>query len=70
VTDGKYTEGGYPLPWAAKYKRLYVLMTEDYNIDEDLCRKMADQGGGKAYSVKRYEDLPYRLHRILSEILR
>ena len=70
VTDGKYTEGGYPLPWASKFKRLYVLMTEDYNIDEDLCRKMADQGGGKAYSVKRYEDLPYRLHRILSEVMR
>jgi Mg-chelatase subunit ChlD len=70
ITDGKYTEGGYPLPWAAKFRKLYVLKTEDYNVDEDLCRKMASQGGGKTFSVTRYEDLPHRLHGILNEILR
>jgi len=70
ITDGKYTEGGHPLPLAGKFKKLYVLMTKDYNSDESLCLKMADQGGGKAYMITRYEEISHRLYRILNEILR
>jgi Mg-chelatase subunit ChlD len=70
ITDGKYTEGGDPLDLASKYKKLYVLMTKDYNSDERLCRKMASQGGGQVYTITQYEEIPYRLYRILNEILK
>ena len=70
VTDGVYTEGNDPLPWAVKYPRLYVLVTEDYKMDEGLCREMARRGHGEAYLVKGYDELPVVMRDLLSRILR
>ena len=44
VTDGVFTEGKNPLSWAARYPRLFVLITEDYKMDVELCRDMARRG--------------------------
>jgi Mg-chelatase subunit ChlD len=70
ITDGFYTEGGNPLPWAAKYPRLYVLMTEAYKMSRELCYEMARQGRGRCFPVKGYGELPYALSKLLREILR
>ncbi|MHB1007301.1 MAG: vWA domain-containing protein [Chloroflexota bacterium] len=70
ITDGKYTMGGDPLPWAAKYPRLFVLATEDYKMDRDLCRKLAAHGNGRSYPLDDYAELPYALSNLLNEVLR
>jgi Mg-chelatase subunit ChlD len=70
ITDGKYTEGGDPLDLASRYRKLYVLMTKDYNSNESLCRKMASQGGGQVFTIAQYEEIPHRLYRILNDILK
>jgi len=70
ITDGKYTEGRDPLDLAAKFRKLYVLMTKDYNSNEALCRKMASQGGGQVFTITQYEEIPHRLYRILNEMLK
>ena len=69
ITDGKYTAGGDPLPLAAKYPRLFVLATEDYKMDRDLCRKLAARGHGRCYAIDDYAELPYALSALLDEVL-
>lgn len=70
ITDGKYTVGGPPLPLASRFRHLHVLMTEDYSNDPQLCRSMAMAGHGQMLPVRRYEDLPRRIERLLIEIMR
>ncbi len=70
ITDGKYTAGADPLPWAAKYPRLFVLATEDYKMDRDLCRALAAAGRGRCYPIDDYAELPYALRALLNEVLR
>ncbi len=70
ITDGKYTVGGPPLPLASRFSHLHVLMTEDYSNDPQLCRSMALAGHGQMLPVRRYEDLPRRIERLLVEIMR
>jgi Mg-chelatase subunit ChlD len=70
ITDGKYTAGGDPLPVASQYRRLYVLATEDYKMDRDLCRSLAARGNGRAYPIDDYAELPYALSALLNEVLR
>jgi Mg-chelatase subunit ChlD len=70
ITDGVYTEGDDPLPLAARFPRLYVLMTEAYKMDRTLCQRMADQGRGKLFSVNDYSELPYAISGLLREVLR
>lgn len=70
ITDGKYTVGGPPLPMASRFRTLHVLMTEDYSNDPVLCRRMAAAGHGQMLVVRRYEELPRRIERLLVEMLR
>ncbi len=70
ITDGKYTVGGPPLPMASRFRTLHVLMTEDYSNDPILCRRMAALGHGQMLTVRRYEELPRRIERLLVEMLR
>jgi len=70
ITDGKYTVGGDPLPLAAKYPRLFVLATEDYKMDRDLCRELAAYGHGRSFPIDDYAELPYVLSSLLNEVLR
>ncbi|MCL5108404.1 MAG: VWA domain-containing protein [Chloroflexi bacterium] len=70
ITDGKYTVGEDPLPLAAKYPRLFVLATEDYKMDRDLCRALAARGHGRSYPVDDYAELPWALSSLLNEVLR
>lgn len=70
ITDGKYTVGGPPLPAASNFRRLHVLMTEDYSNDPALCQRMAAVGHGQMLAVRRYEELPRRIERLLVEMLR
>lgn len=70
VTDGVYTEGGDPRLVAAQFPHLHVLITEDYKMDEQLCREMARLGRGVSYSVKDYEHLPYVMRNLLTRVAR
>lgn len=70
ITDGVYTEGDDPLPLAAKFPRLYVLMTEAYKMDRTLCQRMADNGHGKLFSANSYAELPQAVSALLREALR
>lgn len=70
ITDGVYTEGGDPLPWAARYPRLFVLMTEAYKMNRDLCNAMTRRGHGACFPVTDYGELPYALSRLLRALLR
>jgi Mg-chelatase subunit ChlD len=70
ITDGVFTAGGDPLPQAALFPRLFVLLTEDYVMDEELCRKMARAGGGRTFRVNGYAQLPRRMIQVADRVLR
>jgi Mg-chelatase subunit ChlD len=69
ITDGVFTAGGDPLAEAARFPRLYVLLTEDYVMDEELCARMARVGHGEVVRVTGYEDLPARMLQVVTQIL-
>ncbi len=70
ITDGVATVGGDPLPYAHRFPRLFVLLTEDYKMDPDLCRRLADAGHGDVFPVRSYRDLPARILEVANKVLR
>lgn len=70
ITDGVSTCGGDPLPHAALFPRLFVLLTEDYRMDEELCRRMAKSARGDVLSVRGFDQLPARMLDLTRRILR
>jgi Mg-chelatase subunit ChlD len=70
ITDGVFTAGADPLPAAALFPRLFVLLTEASAMDEELCTRMARVGNGSVVRVKGYEDLPNRMLQVITNILR
>lgn len=70
ITDGVATVGGDPLPFAHRFPRLFVLLTEDYKMNPELCRRLADAGGGDVFPVRTYRDLPRRLLDVANRVLR
>jgi hypothetical protein len=58
ITDGVVTAGGAPLPLAHRFPKLFVLLTEDYKMDPELCRQLADAGHGDVFPVRTVRDLP------------
>ncbi len=70
ITDGVHTAGGDPVPLAASFPRLHVLLTEDYVMDDEVCRRMARLGRGEAFTVRGYEDLPRRMLEVANRLLR
>ncbi len=70
ITDGVVTAGGDPLPLAQRFPKLFVLLTEDYKMNPELCRALADAGHGDVVPVRAYRDLPARLLAVTNRILR
>ena len=70
ITDGVATVGGDPVPMAHRFPRLFVLLTEDYKMDPELCRRLADAGHGDVFPVRAYRDLPRRLLDVANRVLR
>ena len=70
ITDGVFTAGVDPVAEAALFPRLFVLLTEDYVMDEELCRRMARLGRGSVVRVSGYEDLPSRMLHVITRLLR
>jgi Mg-chelatase subunit ChlD len=69
ITDGVFTAGNDPMVEAALFPRLFVLLTEDYVMDEELCARMARVGGGEVVRVSGYEDLPAKMLQVVTRIL-
>jgi Mg-chelatase subunit ChlD len=70
ITDGVYTRGGDPTPLAATFTRLFVLLTEDYKMNEWLCRRLANAGNGDLFRVGSFAELPRRMVDIADCLLR
>jgi Mg-chelatase subunit ChlD len=70
ITDGVYTVGPDPVPLAARFPRLFVLLTEDYKMNPGLCRSMADQARGDVFPVKSFQELPRRMLDVANLVLR
>jgi Mg-chelatase subunit ChlD len=70
ITDGVVTAGPDPLPMAHRFSRLFVLLTEDYKMNPQLCRSLADAGRGDVFPVRTYRDLPSRLLTVANRVLR
>jgi Ca-activated chloride channel family protein len=70
ITDGVFTAGGDPLPEAALFPRLFVLLTEDYVMDEELCARMARAARGSVVRVSGYEDLPSKMLQVVTRLMR
>ncbi len=70
ITDGVWTAGGDPTYLAAEFPRLFVLLTEDYKMDEELCRRLAAIGRGDVFRVKHHSQLPARMLEIANRVLR
>jgi Mg-chelatase subunit ChlD len=70
ITDGVSTAGGDPLPLAAEFPRLHVLLTEDYKMNEELCRRLASIGRGEMFRVEDHRQLPGKMLDIANRVLR
>jgi Mg-chelatase subunit ChlD len=70
ITDGVVTAGGDPRPLAHRFPQLFVLLTEDYKMNPELCRELADAGHGDVFPVRAFHDLPARLLDVANRILR
>ena len=70
ITDGVATVGGDPLPLAQRFPKLFVMLTEDYKMNPELCRLLADAGRGDVFPVRTYRDLPARLLDVANRVLR
>jgi Mg-chelatase subunit ChlD len=70
ITDGVVTAGKDPLPLAHRFPRLFVLLTEDYKMNPELCRRLADAGHGDVFPVGAFRDLPARLLAVANRVLR
>jgi Mg-chelatase subunit ChlD len=70
ITDGVYTVGEDPTPSAARFGRLFVLLTEDYKMNVELCHRMARVGKGDVFRVKGFDDLPSRMMDVANRVLR
>ena len=77
ITDGVATVRGDPLPFAHRFPRLFVLLTEDDDAlpsqrrkAAPLCRRLADAGRGDVFPVGAYGDLPRRLLDVANRMLR
>ena len=70
ITDGVVTAGGDPVPLAHRFSRLFVLLTEDYKMNPELCRQLADAGHGDVFPVRTFRDLPARLLDVANRVLR
>ncbi len=70
ITDGVYTRGGDPTPLAATFPHLFVLLTEDYKMNEMLCRRLSQIGRGELFRVASLADLPRRMVDIADRLLR
>jgi uncharacterized protein with von Willebrand factor type A (vWA) domain len=69
ISDGKYTAGGDPIPVAARYRRLNVVMVGDFNTDPGAAKAMAESGHGRVYTAYGFQNLPRTLHRLLRDLL-
>jgi uncharacterized protein with von Willebrand factor type A (vWA) domain len=69
ITDGVFTAGNDPMVEAALFPRLFVLLTEDFVMDEELCARMARVGRGGVVRVSGYEDLPAKMLQVVTRIL-
>ena len=58
ITDGVVTAGGDPRPLAHRFPQLFVLLTEDYKMNPELCRELADAGRGDVFPVSTFRELP------------
>ena len=70
ITDGVYTRGGDPTHLAAAFPQLWVLLTEDYKMNEELCYRLASIGRGDVFRVRHHSQLPSRMLEIADRILR
>ncbi len=69
ISDGKYTAGGDPIPVAARYRSLHVVLVGDFNTDPQACKEMAASGSGHVYRAPNFKSLPRTLHRLLADLL-
>jgi len=68
ITDGNYTIGGDPVRIASLYPKLHVMMVQDYDSKESLCREMSSVGKGKFVKIENFDDLPKALHSLLRKV--
>ena len=70
ITDGVYTRGGDPTALAARFPHLFVLLTEDYKMNQLLCKRMADVGRGELFRVRSLRELPRQMVDVADRLLR
>jgi hypothetical protein len=70
ITDGMVTSGGDPVPLAHRFPRLFVMLTEDYKMNPELCRRLADAGHGDVFPVGDFRQLPARMLDVANRVLR
>jgi Mg-chelatase subunit ChlD len=69
ISDGKYTAGDDPIPAAAGYRALHVVLVGDFNTDPQACNEMAATGHGHVYRAPNFQSLPRTLHRLIADLL-
>lgn len=69
LSDGKYTAGDDPIPTAARFRALHVVLLGDFNTDPVACSNLAAAAHGRVYEASSLESLPRVLHKLLSDVL-
>jgi Mg-chelatase subunit ChlD len=70
ISDGNFNRGENPLSIAKMYPKLHVIgMPAENDADRgiDTCKKLANIGRGKFYSVKNFKEIPRALIDLLSQ---
>jgi Mg-chelatase subunit ChlD len=70
LTDGKYTAGRDPAYLAPRFPHLIVLKMGKERASLELCREMAQKGGGVLREVGELESLPTVMYGVVKDLLR
>jgi len=68
ITDGNCTTGYDPKKIAAKYPKLYVIMPEGSESNQEFCKELAKLGSGIMYKVKDFSGIPNVLYNLLRDV--
>ncbi|RYZ70819.1 MAG: VWA domain-containing protein [Proteobacteria bacterium] len=70
LTDGKYTAGRDPGYLGARFPHLLVLKMGSERASRNLCRELAQKGGGTLREIENLEDLPETMYSVVKSLLR
>lgn len=70
LTDGKYTAGKDPAYLASRFLNLSVLKMGQDRSSRELCRELAQRGGGSLKEISDLKEMPQAMYGFVKELIR